>query len=206
MFNLSYTLSSTTTWKRPPGNPGKNPKPPVEVVTWQVRFMIAENTAAIEAAQEQAQSFVVVTNIPVGELDDRGLLWRYKKQHVIEAGFRWLRQPSMASTIFLKKPERIEALMMLIHVALMIRALMQQQARLRVGKMAEAPRIDLNGQRLTSPTADKLLVLLLNQGVITEHGEHYYASPTDKDFERVQVLMRLLGVTENGLISAGIRN
>ena len=28
LFCLSYTLSDTTTWKRPPGNPGKNPKLP----------------------------------------------------------------------------------------------------------------------------------------------------------------------------------
>ena len=203
LFRLSYTLSDTTTWKRPPGNPGKNPKPPVEIVTWQVRFTITENTEAIQAAKEQAQSFVLVTNIPSDKLDDRELLWRYKKQHVVEAGFRWLRQPSMASAIFLKKPERIEALMMLIHVALMVRALMQQQARLRLGAMAEAPRIELNGQGLKSPTADKILVLLLNQGVITDRGERYYGTTSDKDFERVQVLMKLLGVTEDELQMEG---
>jgi len=200
-FSLSYTLSSTTTQKRPVGNPGKNPKPPVEVVTWQVRFKIVENSEVIKTAQEQAQSFVLVTNIPAEEMDDQTLLWRYKNQHVVEAGFRWLRQPSMASAIFLKKPERIEALMMLIHVALMIRSLMQQQARLRVKAMPDAPRIDLNGQKLTNPTADKILVLLINHGVITDRGKHYYSHCTDKDFERLKVLLHLLGITEEELLA-----
>jgi transposase len=202
-FSVSYSLSSTTTQKRPVGNPGKNPKPPKEVTTWHVKFTISENSEVIEAAKKQAQSFVLITNIPSKEMDNQTLLWRYKQQYVVEAGFRWLRQPSMASTIFLKKPERIEALMMLIHVALMIRALMQQQARLRVKEAKHVPLIDLNGQKLTNPTADKILVLLINHAVITDGGgEHYYADCLDKDFERLQTLLNLLGITEEELLVA----
>lgn len=201
-FSVFYTLSSTTTQKRPVGNPGKNPKPPKEVLIWHVKFVICENSGAIEAAKKQAQSFVLITNIPSEEMDDQTLLWRYKQQYVVESGFRWLRQPSMASTIFLKRPERIEALMMLIHVALMIRSLMQQQVRLRVREEKHAPLIDLTGQKLTSPTADKILVLLINHAVITNGCEHYYADCPDKDFERLQTLFNLLGITEEELLMA----
>ena len=201
-FSLAYTPFCTTSHKRPVGNPGKNPKPPVAINAWKVRFEISENIAAIQAGEEQAQTFVLVSNIPEEAMDDRTLLWRYKNQHVVEAGFRWLRQPSMASTIFLKRPERIAALMMLIHVALMIRALMQQQARLRVNAMPDAPRIDLNGQKLSNPTADKILVLLTNHAVVTDKGKHYYAHCTDKDLTRLETLMALLGITEEELLIA----
>jgi transposase len=200
-FSLSYTLSSTTTQKRRVGHPGKTPKPPSEVVHWHISFQITEKDSMIQSAQKQSESFVLVTNIPAEQMDDRTLLWRYKEQHVVETGFRWLRQPSMASTIFLKKPGRIVALMMLIHVALMIRALMQREARKRVGSMPEAPRIDLGGRKLVNPTAEKILVLLINHGVITDHGENYYSHCRDIEFERLQVLLQLLGIAEEELLS-----
>ena len=91
--------------------------------------------------------------------------------------------------------------MMLIHVALLIRALIQQQARLRVNQKDQPPRIDLNGQKLENPTAEKILVLLINHGVITDRGEHYYAHCTDKEWERLKVLLDLLGVTEEELLA-----
>ena len=200
-FRLSYTLDSNVVYKRPVGHPGKQPKAPREIVSWNIKIDVSDHISTIRSYQEQSESFVLVTNIPAEQLDDRSLLMRYKQQHVVEAGFRWLRQPSMASTIFLKRPERIEALMMLIHVALLIRALMQQQARLRVNQKDQPPRIDLNGQKLENPTAEKILVLLINHGVITDRGEHYYAHCTDKEWERLKVLLDLLGVTEEELLA-----
>ena len=201
-FSLSYTTLHTTSQKRPVGNPGKNPKPPVEISTWQVRFEMSENNGVIQAAQEQAQTFVLVSNIEHEKMNDKTLLWRYKNQHVVETGFRWLRQPSMASTIFLKKPQRIEALMMLIHAALLIRALMQQQVRLRLKAFSDSPLLDITGQKLPRPTADKILVLLINRAVVTDHGEQYYAYCNEKELAQLQLLMELLGITEDELLIA----
>lgn len=201
-FHLSFTLSSSTIYKRPAGNPGKNPKPPTAISVWRLQFTLTENSQVIQEAQEQAQCFVLVSNISAEEMDDQTLLWRYKQQHVVEAGFRWLRQPSMASTIFLKRPERIEALMMLIHVAVLIRALLQQQVRLRLQKNPDVRLTETSGQKIPSPTADRILILLLNHGVITDKGEHYYAHCIDKEFDQLQLLLLLLGIEEEELLAA----
>jgi len=200
-FTLSYTTSANTMEKRPPGNPGKTPKPLVQVTTWKVKFQIEENTARIETAKQQAESFVLITNISSDEMDDKTLLCRYKGQYVVEVGFRMLRQPNMAAIIFLKKPERIAALMMLLHVALLIRALMQQQVRMRNAQAPEGLR-DLDNRKIPNPTAEKVLVLFLNHGVVTDRGEYYYCHCSDKEFERMQKLLQLLGITEEELLAA----
>lgn len=57
-------------------------------------------------------------------LDMAGLLATYKSQQTVERGFRFLKSPE-----FLKKPERIEALLMVMTCSLMIYATLEHRIR-----------------------------------------------------------------------------
>ena len=112
-------LEKTETPKRPRGNPGKNPLPPVIKTTWKVVVTIdgldAERLKHLEQGKE---CFVLITSVPVNELDQEQVLRQYKAQTVVEVQFHLLKQPTLASVIFLKTPSRIDALVMLLNVSL----------------------------------------------------------------------------------------
>ena len=54
----------------------------------------------------------------------------YKSQQAVEKGFRFLKSPDfLTSSIYLKKPERIEALLMVMTTCLMVYAALEHQIR-----------------------------------------------------------------------------
>jgi hypothetical protein len=99
----------------------------------------------------------------------------------------------MVSTIFLKKPGRIEALMMLLHISLLIRVLMRVIARMNLNKEKEPPRIDFSGRPLVNPTADTLLGLFALHSVVTVGNEYTVYSKSGK-VDHLHKLLELLGL------------
>ncbi len=60
-----------------------------------------------------------------------------KSQQSVERGFRFLKSPEfMVSALFLKKPERIEALLMVMTLSLMVYAAIQHRIRLELKKQS----------------------------------------------------------------------
>jgi transposase len=63
------------------------------------------------------------------------LIIEYKSQQAIERGFRFLKSPDLlTSSLFLKKPERIEALPMVVTFSLMIYAALEHLIRTKLRK------------------------------------------------------------------------
>ena len=137
--------------------------------------------------------YLLITNIPVDEENNKQILQDYKKQRVIETNFEELKKPTMVSTIFLEKPERIDALMMLLHVSLLIRVLMRVITRMNLKNESETPLIDFAGRPLVNPTADKLLRLFSLHSVVTVGDEHIIYSKSGKA-DHLRKLLELLGL------------
>jgi transposase len=74
--------------------------------------------------------FIIATNDVNVELDMASLLSSYKAQQNVEKGFRFLKSPDfLTSAIYLKKPERIEALLMVMTSCLMVYASLEHHIR-----------------------------------------------------------------------------
>nr|WP_253705243.1 IS1634 family transposase [Endozoicomonas ascidiicola] len=82
--------------------------------------------------------FVLATNdLDKNALSSAEVLSTYKSQQSVERGFRFLKSPEfMVSALFLKKPERIEALLMLMTLCLMVYAAIQHRIRLELKKQS----------------------------------------------------------------------
>ena len=86
------------------------------------RRALASRVAARQARVDQHSCFILATN----ELDDAQLpapevLAGYKGQAYAERGFRFLKDPQfLASSLYLKKPERVMALLMVMTVCLLV--------------------------------------------------------------------------------------
>lgn len=135
------------------GRPRKGEKP--ERVGWRVTGgEIEPDTDAILHKRQTKGKFVLATN----ELDSEALpvdkiLDSYKAQAVsVERGFRFLKDPLFfADSLFLKKPQRIMALLMVMGLSLLIYALAEHRLRQQLAKHEEhIP--DQKGQPTQRPT------------------------------------------------------
>jgi len=75
----------------------------------------------------------LITNVPAaGEvsLDSAGVLRTYKGQYSIESDFAFLKDPLVVNDLFLKTPSRIDALGMILIIALMVWRIMERSMRL----------------------------------------------------------------------------
>ncbi len=82
-------------------------------------------------AQASLGCFILGTNdLSQDNLDAGKLLSTYESQQHVERGFRFLKSPEfLVSSLYLKKPERIEALLMVMTLCLMVYAAIQHRIR-----------------------------------------------------------------------------
>jgi transposase len=134
------------------GRPGQG-TPPAQVV-YQLEGALAMRIATRQALIDQHSCFILATN----ELDDtllppQELLAGYKGQAQAERGFRFLKDPQfLASSLYLKKPERIMALLMVMTVCLLVYAALEYRIRQAL-QAHEATFPDQKGKRVQNPTA-----------------------------------------------------
>ncbi len=194
LFDIRLDIEKLTIEKNNVGRPAKNQKPSVIIEKFQVKLSsLTENKERVEEYRDKSESFVLITNIPESEKTNKETLQDYKKQKVIETNFEELKKPLMVSTIFLKKPGRIEALMMLLHISLLVRVLMKVIARMNLTKEKEPPRIDFSGRPLVNPTADTLLRLLSRHSIVTVGNEYTVYSKSGK-VDHLSKLLEILGL------------
>jgi len=113
---------------------GKKGQPKKGQVPERIEFKITGNlfiTLEKRAdAIKQLGFFIIATNDLSEDMSMDKMLSTYKEQQSVEKGFRFLKSPDfLTNSIFLKKPERIEALLMVMTTCLMIYASLEHQIR-----------------------------------------------------------------------------
>lgn len=100
-------------------------------VTYRVTATIIEDQGAIERAKRKAGRFILATNnVETPEVNPDKVLSDYKGQQAAEGGFKLLKDPLFfTASVFLKTPERIAALAMVMGLSLMVYTLGQRQVR-----------------------------------------------------------------------------
>ncbi len=115
-----------------PGRPRKDGSQTLKVMHYGLVVRVLEDHPAVEQRREQAGCFVLLSNLPTeGEKAYSGaeMLRTYKEQHGIERNFSFLKDDAIVNAIFLKTPERIEALGLILLLSLLIWRLIEQQMR-----------------------------------------------------------------------------
>lgn len=125
-----------------------------QVVGYSLSGEVQEHQAGIDEAKRSLGKFIIATN----ELDPERLsagemLSNYTDQGItVERGFRFLKDPLFfAHSLFLKKPERIMALIMIMGLALLVYALAERQLRLALEQKNETIP-DQKGKPTQKPT------------------------------------------------------
>lgn len=116
---------------RKPGRPPKN-APAATTTKHEIVWQVAENAEGVTKLKSLAGCFVLLTNVPAtgeGSMDSASLLKTYKGQYGVESDFAFLKDPLVVNDIFLKTPSRIDALGMILIIALMVWRLMERSMR-----------------------------------------------------------------------------
>jgi transposase len=100
---------------------------------YKLAVTIAKNESAIAQVKKQNGCFVLLTSIPAeGEKGKNGeaILRCYKEQYGVERNFSFLKDPIIVNDLFLKTPERIEALGLVMIISLMVANLIERDLRM----------------------------------------------------------------------------
>ena len=101
--------------------------------SYQVTAKLATSIRKKETKEGETGCFIIATNDINNKLTMDELLCHYKSQQAVERGFRFLKSPDfLTSSLFLKKPERIEALLMVMTCSLMIYAALEHLIRTKL--------------------------------------------------------------------------
>ncbi|WP_422444586.1 IS1634 family transposase [Endozoicomonas sp. ALB091] len=144
-----------------------------------------------ENAQASLGCFILGTN----ELDQNcmsatELLSTYKSQQQVEGGFRFLKSPDfLVSSLYLKKAERIEALLMVMTLCLMVYAAIQHKIRHELKKQS---RVFPNQKKkpCQNPTARWVFFCFQGINVLTVNNQEEHVVGLK---ERQCTIMQILG-------------
>ena len=134
----AYHLVDVTVEERPiygRGRPSSHKPRTVKATRYRLKATIKPDTERIRRREDEAGCFVLLTNVPTaGDLahSARDILTVYKEQHGTEQNYGFLKDPVIVNSLFLKKPERIEALGLILLLALLLWRLMERAMRRHV--------------------------------------------------------------------------
>jgi transposase len=127
---LDVTVEERPVYGR--GRPSPHKPRPIKAMRYRLKTAISPQTERIAHMEEEAGCFVLLTNVPTaGDLGHRArdILRVYKEQHGTEQNYGFLKDPVIVNSLFLKKPERIEALGLVLLLALLLWRLMERAMR-----------------------------------------------------------------------------
>jgi transposase len=106
------------------------PKTPIKATAWQLQARVRLDVERIQQAKQYHACFVLGSNIEAEQLSDAEVIAGYKGQAQAEGGFRFLKDPLFfVSSLFVKKPSRIQGLLMVMTLALLVYSVAQRRLR-----------------------------------------------------------------------------
>ena len=126
-LHVSHEEITTEVTYAKSGRPKKGEK---GIIVYFISANLSSTLSYRDTKQQEKGIFILSSNDCSDELDMLSMLQNYKSQQSVERGFRFLKSPDfLTSSLFLKKPERIEALLMVMTSCLMIYAALEHSIR-----------------------------------------------------------------------------
>ncbi|ETX00983.1 MAG: transposase [Candidatus Entotheonella factor] len=146
--------------KRYAGKGRPSAKTPIKAIEWQIRAQVRPDVEAIWRQKQHKGCFVLGSNIEAKALSDEEVIVAYKAQSQVEGGFRFLKDPLFfVSSLFVKKPIRIQGLLMVMTLALLVYSVAQRRLRQELARQKESLPNQIN-QPTQRPTLRWIFQLL----------------------------------------------
>ena len=140
---------------------------PIKSIDWQLQITVMADPEKRRKQQQRKASFVLGTSIDSEGLNDEDLLPGYKGQGTAERGFRFLKDPLFfTASLFVKKPSRIQGLLMVMTLALLVYSIAQRRMRQQLAQQKETLPNQI-GRPTATPTLRWIFQLLEGINVVT---------------------------------------
>lgn len=123
----TITLSLTSLEKKPQGRPSLNPTQKQTKTEYHIEMVHSRDQDKLDIYIQKECIFILASNNP--DLSAEAILLEYKTQSGVEKRFQQLKNPNFVNSLYLEKPERIEALAYLILLTIMMLSVMEQVVR-----------------------------------------------------------------------------
>ena len=136
-------------------------------IEYRLDLMAERNEAAVAELMRRKGRFILATN----DMDKESypaarMLSEYKEQQNVEGGFRFLKDPwFMVDSVFLKSPQRVAALMVVMTLCLLVYNIAQYKLRSRLKEMGETLPNQLN-KAVQNPTLRWIFQIMEGLGVV----------------------------------------
>ena len=139
---------------------------------YQISATITKDENKINQDSLSAGRFIIATNVlEPSQLGNSTMIYHYKAQQSCERGFAFLKDPSFfANSVYLKRPERIEALAMVMGLCLLVYKLAQRQIRLALYESQLTIKNQL-GKSIDNPTLRWIFQCFQSIHLVTFHEE-----------------------------------
>jgi transposase len=133
-FTLTSTVSSHPTYPTR-GRPRKDAASSATAV-WHIQAGLTRDPAALEREALRRATYIVGTNLLDSKAwPDEAVIELYREQSVVERGFAFLKDPLfLASSVFVKRPQRIMALAFVMTLCLLVYKLAEVRVRQRLAE------------------------------------------------------------------------
>jgi transposase len=156
--DVRLDIRSQTRYEQPGRPTADTPSHPV----WRFEAQVVADEAHPEQLRRTHGKYVIATNeLDANELGLLEMLAIYKQQSTgVERGFRFLKDPLFfAHSLFLKKPLRIMALLMVMGLSLLVYALAERQVRQQLAERSQTIP-DQTGKPSQRPTIRRVFQML----------------------------------------------
>jgi transposase len=161
---------------------------------WRVTATFEHDAQKTQFMDVENACYIVATNVPADELAAAEVVRIYKEQSKVERGFRFLKDPQFfTSALFLKKPERIQGMLLVMTLALLVYSLAERRLRKALAELKQTLPNQIK-QETSRPTLRWVFQLLdgINRVTLTLPGQ-----PTQVLFQGItdlkRKILRLLG-------------
>lgn len=168
---------------------------PIKAIRWQIQASVVPDPDKIKVQQQRKACFVIGSSIPDTELTDAEVFAGYKGQSAVERGFRFLKDPVFfVSSLFVKKPSRIQGLLMVMTLALLVYSVAQRRMRKQLETQEETLPNQI-GQPTTIPTLRWIFQLLDGIHRVTVHAQGKIQTMIDGLTDLRKKILQLFGQT-----------
>ena len=153
-----------------------------------VQLTVERNEEIIAEEKNEKAVFVIVTNDTENDWKAAELLKNYKSQQRVERGFRFLKDPRFfMDSFFLKKPERIESLLMIMVTSLFVYSATEYIIRKKLKKESKTLPNQVN-KEVQNPTVRWIYSMFTNVGRMVTEDKSIYVGLTDFQRRTVEAL------------------
>jgi transposase len=170
---------------------GKPKKDAIKDITeYTILVNLTSNLSKFYEERKRNGIFILATNeLDNSSLKSQDILNEYKNQQKVERGFRFLKDPKFhADSIFLKKPERIASLLMIMTLSLLVYSALEYKVRKNM-KVKSLTFPNQKGKPISNPTMRWVFQYFFSVVLILFDGE----SQLDYFNENHETILECLG-------------